>query len=373
MAVAGRVAIKPSGDYNVLTPYERLDLVSYDGGLYLAKKASTGIAPTTGSDTEYWMYCGISNTVVDSALSGTSVNPVQNKVIKAKFDDIEQSFQDGVDTLYDKAVSEGSTPTASTPTAIASAMEDIRSGGDADASDIISGKTAYSGGDLVTGLFTGQSKTVMPSKTDDIILVPDSGKYIDRVFVESIDFLNLVETSDVTDHGNTSSLVQNTDFGLNSYVRTFGHYSGSTGVTWRQRLPFYDYTSDQDYKYKSDYIDFVFKVSHSDGAIGSVDFGLVSDTDVDIRSLNYNGNYSFISASLTGFSSGDTGKISILLNDLTEPATWTQSSAYVWKTINGITFYTNNPSYWRDVAPAYFFTVVTGAKVTLSVYDLHLH
>lgn len=52
MAVAGRVAIVPKGDYDAGYPYKRLDMVLYDGNGYVAKKDTTGNLP---SDTEYWM------------------------------------------------------------------------------------------------------------------------------------------------------------------------------------------------------------------------------------------------------------------------------------------------------------------------------
>lgn len=55
MANAGRVAIVPQDDYVSTKSYKRLDMVSYNGGLYVAKKASSGVLPT---DTEYWMLAG---------------------------------------------------------------------------------------------------------------------------------------------------------------------------------------------------------------------------------------------------------------------------------------------------------------------------
>lgn len=52
MAVAGKVAITPKGEYVDGTVYDRLDTVVYNGNLYLAKKASSNVLPT---DEEYWM------------------------------------------------------------------------------------------------------------------------------------------------------------------------------------------------------------------------------------------------------------------------------------------------------------------------------
>lgn len=109
MAIAGRVAIVPKGDYSGTEIYSRLDMVYYNRNSYVAKKESVGILPT---DTEFWMlsatstpstaaevgYDGtasglsadnlqsaideiVGDYVVDSQLSETSLNPVQNKVV----------------------------------------------------------------------------------------------------------------------------------------------------------------------------------------------------------------------------------------------------------------------------------------------------
>ena len=45
MAIAGKVAITPKGEWNSVSTYEKLDAVSHNNGLYIAKKASSGIIP----------------------------------------------------------------------------------------------------------------------------------------------------------------------------------------------------------------------------------------------------------------------------------------------------------------------------------------
>lgn len=52
MAVAGRVAVVPKGEYNQERVYERLDMVRDKNKTYVAKKDNTGILPT---NEEYWM------------------------------------------------------------------------------------------------------------------------------------------------------------------------------------------------------------------------------------------------------------------------------------------------------------------------------
>lgn len=86
MANAGRVAIVPKGDYSSSTAYNRLDLVRYNEKAYVAKKGNTGVAPT---NTEYWMLMTSDGITIDTALSDTSTNPVQNKVIKTAIDNIQ--------------------------------------------------------------------------------------------------------------------------------------------------------------------------------------------------------------------------------------------------------------------------------------------
>ena len=69
---------------------------------------------------------------------------------------MQQTFQAGVDAVYNACVAEGVTPSASTPTAIAQAIATIRSGGDATAAQILATKTAYSGKSLLTGSMTNR-------------------------------------------------------------------------------------------------------------------------------------------------------------------------------------------------------------------------
>ena len=52
MAIAGRVAIAPKGDWSADATYKRLDAVTYNNTLYFAKKEVP--AGTATSNTEYW-------------------------------------------------------------------------------------------------------------------------------------------------------------------------------------------------------------------------------------------------------------------------------------------------------------------------------
>lgn len=65
--------------------------------------------------------------------------------------DLRAAFQAGVDAVYNAVVTEGVTPSSSTPTDIAAAIARIRNGGNATASDIVSGKIAIANKQIITG------------------------------------------------------------------------------------------------------------------------------------------------------------------------------------------------------------------------------
>ena len=49
--ILGKVAITPKGEYSNATTYQNLDLITYQGGSYLALKETIGNLPTNN---EYW-------------------------------------------------------------------------------------------------------------------------------------------------------------------------------------------------------------------------------------------------------------------------------------------------------------------------------
>lgn len=53
MAIAGRVLLMPKGAYDASVTYEMLDMVSYDGVTWVAKKTCVGIVPSADTS-EYW-------------------------------------------------------------------------------------------------------------------------------------------------------------------------------------------------------------------------------------------------------------------------------------------------------------------------------
>ena len=92
MAIAGRVAIVPKGNWNNETIYKKLDAVSYAYNLYIAKKESINIEPT---DTEYWMLA-LEN------VSAELIENLQNEVSNIKDGTIKVGDADTLDGLDSK-------------------------------------------------------------------------------------------------------------------------------------------------------------------------------------------------------------------------------------------------------------------------------
>ena len=68
---------------------------------------------------------------VDSALSNSSSNPVQNKVIKSALDTMNSNFQAGCNSIVQAVTAKGATPASNSPSDIASAIGSLNtSGGD---------------------------------------------------------------------------------------------------------------------------------------------------------------------------------------------------------------------------------------------------
>lgn len=92
MAIAGKVAILPKGEWDISISYEKLDAVSYDNALYIAKKPSVGQVPTDG---EYWMFClqSIDYAEFEKIINGTTTVGIADKAINDKNgDDIVDTY-----------------------------------------------------------------------------------------------------------------------------------------------------------------------------------------------------------------------------------------------------------------------------------------
>ena len=78
----GKIAICPKGKYSSSEKYTKLDLVSYSGVGWVCRKDCQNITPC---ECDNWQSIGVSgensSIVIDNVLSSTSTNPVQNKII----------------------------------------------------------------------------------------------------------------------------------------------------------------------------------------------------------------------------------------------------------------------------------------------------
>ena len=88
---AGRVLLIPKGDWNAETTYTGLDWVRHNGATWVCKNTCTNIEPTE-ANSDNWQILARdgqkgTETIVDAAISDTSENPVQNKVIKKYVDE----------------------------------------------------------------------------------------------------------------------------------------------------------------------------------------------------------------------------------------------------------------------------------------------
>lgn len=79
MAIAGKVAITPGGNWSELVAYDKLVVVTYNNDLYLSKKANTGVTPT---DTENWQLLikNVTQEQYDNIINGTTTVGNANKL-----------------------------------------------------------------------------------------------------------------------------------------------------------------------------------------------------------------------------------------------------------------------------------------------------
>lgn len=70
MVNAGRILIMPRGDWDNLTTYDMLDLVSYDDVAYLARQQSVGINPSTDTSLTYWQPFGSASSIATTTTPG---------------------------------------------------------------------------------------------------------------------------------------------------------------------------------------------------------------------------------------------------------------------------------------------------------------
>lgn len=86
MGDLGKVALTNEGTWSADKTYEILTMVRHNDASYCSTQPSTGQEPS--EDSEYWQLIARNGTdiTVDTEMSETSENPVQNKAIAARFE-----------------------------------------------------------------------------------------------------------------------------------------------------------------------------------------------------------------------------------------------------------------------------------------------
>lgn len=108
-ASAGRVLLIPKGDWNASTTYTGLDWVRHNGAAWVCKNTCTGIEPTEANSANWQMMARDGDSVTaDTAMSDTSTNAVQNKVIKSYVDNAILTYKTKEE--YDAAVANNEIP-----------------------------------------------------------------------------------------------------------------------------------------------------------------------------------------------------------------------------------------------------------------------
>lgn len=79
MADLGKVAIVPAGEYVDGTEYERLDMVTYGSGVYIAKEDNKDVLPT---DSSVWMHIGDYATVANMTVTKNGIGRPDDDTIK---------------------------------------------------------------------------------------------------------------------------------------------------------------------------------------------------------------------------------------------------------------------------------------------------
>ena len=86
-ASAGRILLIPKGDWNPRTTYTCLDWVRHNGAAWVCKNTCTNIEPTSANTNNWQIIARDGDSVTaDTAMSDSSTNAVQNKVVKSYVD-----------------------------------------------------------------------------------------------------------------------------------------------------------------------------------------------------------------------------------------------------------------------------------------------
>ena len=113
-ASAGRVLLIPKGDWNAEATYTGLDWVRHNGAAWVCKNTCTNVEPTEENSNNWQIMARDGDGVTaDTAMSDTSTNAVQNKVVKSYVDN-NAIFKYSTKNEYDTAVANNEIPDGAT-------------------------------------------------------------------------------------------------------------------------------------------------------------------------------------------------------------------------------------------------------------------
>lgn len=149
MAVAGRVAIVPKGEWSASTAYKRLDAVTHNNTLYFARKDVP--AGTVTTNTEYWMKSIDNSQTIPLATEGA--NGLMSKEDKKKLDGLKKYTPDGTTITADEDGTLHGASTYELPKASTSVLGGI----------IADGETVQTNEEGVLSVVSGGSGGIAPS------------------------------------------------------------------------------------------------------------------------------------------------------------------------------------------------------------------
>ena len=144
MATAGRILLMHKGEYQASETYEMLDMVSYDGVTWVAKKTCLGITPSS-SNSEYWFaMVGVSSEDFES---------FKNEVLA----EVESTIEERISSSISEAISESEDATETKINAVDSKVTTV----DSRVTTVNNSLSKYV--PLAGGNMTGTLKAVNPS------------------------------------------------------------------------------------------------------------------------------------------------------------------------------------------------------------------
>jgi hypothetical protein len=97
MAKAGRILIIPKGEYNAEYSYKMLDLVTHNGGTWLAKKDAIGVEPSDENGDTWFKFVGINIDIannLETTEEGYALDARQGKALMQAISDTNTRIED---------------------------------------------------------------------------------------------------------------------------------------------------------------------------------------------------------------------------------------------------------------------------------------